>query len=55
MWYNLAASRFTIDQKDNRDRAIVSRDYITDLMTSEQIGEAEKLAREWKPTEAPTQ
>ena len=44
MWYNIAASQ-------GIELAIKKRDLVTEEMTSEQIIEAQKLAREWKPTE----
>ena len=42
MWFDLAAA------KRNRD-AQRERDKIAAQMTPEQIAEAQKLAREWKP------
>ena len=42
MWLNLA------DRKGFESAAII-RDLVAGEMTSEQIAEAEKLAREWKP------
>ena len=42
MWLNLAAARGYTTAKTSRDRA-------ANLMTSEQIAEAQRLAREWKP------
>ncbi len=41
MWFNLSAAR-----GGSRER----RDSVLHLMTSAQIAEAQKLAREWKPT-----
>jgi uncharacterized protein len=46
MWWNLAAA--SGDQYSAKHR-----DEIAVLMTPEQIGEAQKLAREWKPTRRP--
>ena len=46
MWYNLAASDLT---GDDREWAVKNRDEIAEKMTSEQIAEAQRLAREWKP------
>jgi uncharacterized protein len=43
MWFSLVASRGT------RPYAITSRDRVAQQMTPEQIAEAQKLAREWKP------
>ena len=42
MWLNLAASQ-------GDERAIKARDDVAEKMTREQIAEAQKLAREWKP------
>jgi TPR repeat protein len=44
MWLNLAVARGYTTAKTNRDIA-------ANLMTSEQIAEAQRLAREWKPKE----
>jgi TPR repeat protein len=46
MWYNLAASGLT---GDDREAAVKNRDLLAKTMTSEQIAEAQRLAREWKP------
>jgi len=46
MWYNLAASDLTGEYKE---RNVKSRDLIAKEMTAEEIAEAERLAREWKP------
>ncbi len=43
MWYNLARARGQKIARKNRDR-------LAKQMTPEQIGEARRLAREWKPT-----
>lgn len=48
MWYNLAAAQGTVEDAEK------SRDYILMNMTPEQIAEAQKLAREWKPTKQPS-
>lgn len=42
MWFNLAAAQGTAEAKTDRD--IVAKH-----MTNEQIAEAQRLAREWKP------
>ncbi len=42
MWWSLAASR-------GHESATVARDILADRMTSAQLAEAQKLAREWKP------
>jgi TPR repeat protein len=59
MWLTLALSRpSTADQvqteqagKDNKSDALATklRDYIEGIMTEDQIAEAHRLAREWKP------
>ena len=46
MWYNLAASDLT---GDDRELPANNRDSIAEKMTAEQIAEAQRLAREWKP------
>jgi len=43
MWLNLAAMQ-------GRESAATIRDLVARLMTPVQISEAQKLAREWKPT-----
>ena len=48
MWFNLAAAQ-------GRHEAETKRDDLAKLMTSAQIAEAQKLAREWKPTKRPPQ
>ena len=49
MWFNLAASRFSASEAEDRDRAVENRDMIASRMTPEQLAEAQRLAREWKP------
>ena len=43
MWFNLAAAQ-------GHEQARENRDIISDGMTPAQIAEAQRLAREWKPT-----
>jgi uncharacterized protein len=50
MWLNLAASRAST--QEDRDMALEARNLVETKMTSEQIAEAERLAREWKPKRA---
>jgi TPR repeat protein len=45
MWFNLAASHGVKDAAQERDDT-------ADLMTPDQIAEAQRMAREWKPTPA---
>ena len=46
MWFSLAAAQSHKDAIENRDKAV-------QLMTPGQIAEAQKLARNWKPTSRP--
>jgi uncharacterized protein len=46
MWFNLAAA-------GGNKNAVKGRDMVATQMTPAQIAEAQKLAREWKPTPAP--
>ena len=43
MWFNLSAALGAADATENRDLA-------ASQMTSDQLAEAERLARVWKPT-----
>ncbi len=47
MWFNLAVARLL--PGEDRDMAVSNRDQIEKLMTPEQIAEAQRVAREWKP------
>lgn len=47
LWFNLAGSRAS-DPK-TREAATGNRDSVAAMMTSAQIAEAQRLAREWKP------
>jgi len=47
MWLNLAAARLASGSRE-RYEAIRSRDLVASKMTTEQITQAQKLAREWK-------
>ena len=44
MWHTLAASRLTGDE---REISVKARDGLANVMTSDQIAEAQRLAREW--------
>ena len=46
MWCNLAASH---GGDEERETAVTNRDVIAEKMTAEQVVEAQRLAREWKP------
>ena len=48
LWVDLAASRFPPSAKKDREAAH-NREIVASKMTSAQIAEAQKLAREWKP------
>jgi TPR repeat protein len=48
-WYDLAVSRFTAADAKNRDEIIKRRDEMASHMTPEEIAEAQKNVREWKP------
>jgi len=48
-WFNIATSLYPATDKASRDQAVAGRDRVAQLMTPEQIAEAQKLAREWKP------
>ena len=47
MWYNIAASRFPAGE--DRQAAARNRDIAEGHMTPDQIGEAQRLALEWRP------
>jgi len=47
MWFNLAASRIPASKKAYRDSVINDREAVASKMTSEQIAEAQRLARDW--------
>ena len=47
MWTNLAASRYPSGK--TRDEIVEMRDLIAKRMTPDQIVEAQRLARKWKP------
>ncbi len=49
MWFNLAAAHFAASDP-RRSTALSDRDRVANQMTAEQIAEAQRLAREWRPT-----
>ena len=51
-WLNLAAARYPASESENRDKSVKNRDLIAAKMTPAQIAEAQKLAREWKPSKS---
>ncbi len=50
VWFNLAASRHSPGK--DRDLAVKARELLAEIMTPAQFAEAQRLAREWKPTPA---
>ena len=50
MWLSLAAARLSAAA---RDTIVEVRDAVAEQMTAEQVAEAQRLAREWKPTVEP--
>jgi uncharacterized protein len=48
-WWTIAASANEEESRDARDNAIHGLADVAARMTPEQIAEAQKLAREWKP------
>jgi TPR repeat protein len=48
-WYNLAATHYATWEADIGANAARSRDRLTEKMTTEQVAEAQKMAREWGP------
>jgi uncharacterized protein len=51
MWFDLAASRFfAASEEEKLDAATRYRDHVAAKMTPDQIAEAQRLAREWRPT-----
>ena len=47
MWVDLAASRSSA--REDRDEAVSNRNVVASKMSREQLAEAKKLLREWKP------
>jgi len=50
MWLTIAADRVP---KDDRDTIVEMRDSVAAHLTPQQLVEAQKLAREWKPKKQP--
>jgi uncharacterized protein len=50
MWFSLAAQGLLASDAELRNLAVTNRDRVVAKMTPAQIAEAQKLAREWKPT-----
>src|SRR6476620_6260260 len=49
MWLNLASARFPAGDSRNRTAATKNRDTVASEMSSDQLTEAQRRAREWKP------
>lgn len=49
VWFNLAAANFPASNPRDRAAAARNRDLVARKMSREEIAEAQKLAREWKP------
>jgi hypothetical protein len=49
MWLNLAAARFPAADSCGRMAATRNRDNVAGEMTSDQLVETQRRAREWKP------
>jgi uncharacterized protein len=49
MWLNLASARFPAGDSRNRTAAQKNRDTVASEMSSDQLTEAQRRAREWKP------
>jgi hypothetical protein len=49
MWLKPAAARFPASDTRNRTAAVKNRDTVAGEMSSDQLAEAQKRAREWKP------
>jgi TPR repeat protein len=49
MWLNRAVAQFPASDTRHRSAAVRSRDVMASKLTREQIAEAQKLAREWRP------
>jgi TPR repeat protein len=51
LWANLAAARSTKVPTETRDKLFRFRDSLADKMNQDQVAEAQRLARDWKPRE----
>ena len=49
MWLNLASARFPAGDSRNRTAAQKNRDTVASEMSSDQLVEAQRRARDWKP------
>ena len=48
-WYNLAGASFQASEQVSRDQALRNRDRVASWLTSTDLAEAQRLAREWRP------
>jgi hypothetical protein len=53
VWFNLASAGFPETESRRRSSAIRTRDLVGSEMSSNEIAEAQKRAREWKPKQTP--
>jgi uncharacterized protein len=49
VWFNIAVATFPTSDTRNRGAAVQSRDLVATKLTREQVAEAQRLAREWRP------
>jgi len=49
MWFSIALSRLPASETEKRNQAASNRDAVAYSIAPEQIAEAQRLAREWKP------
>lgn len=49
MWFNLAVAQFPASDSRNRTIAAKSREVAASKLTREQLAEAQRLSREWRP------
>jgi hypothetical protein len=53
MWLNLAAAHFPASDMRSRTAATKNRDTVASEMSADQLTEAQRRAREWKPKPPP--
>ncbi|MDX2145452.1 MAG: SUMF1/EgtB/PvdO family nonheme iron enzyme [Rhodospirillaceae bacterium] len=52
VWYGIAAARFPASDREHIDKAIAGRTRVAAKLKPAQLAEAEKQAREWRPTKS---
>ena len=52
MWFNLSASQPGSYRKETQSQAAQEREKLTRQMTSEEIAQAQKLAKDWAPNQS---